>query len=122
MIQITCKRCQAILSNTLKEIVLDSDIIGQGEEIVEEEYYSNGHENASAMHADRVLINTEDAILLDHKKIYDYYGCCGFELTNFLNQICPNCNLGVATIVTECYTDHYLAFQKDKIIIIDIMQ
>lgn len=115
MIQITCKRCQAILSNTLKETVLDIGLFQEQEEIIERGHFANGHEDISLMHEDRILTNVRDSKLLDHKTLPNYFGCCGYSDTDFLNQICPNCGLGVATIVTECYTYHYLAFQKDQI-------
>lgn len=115
MIQITCKRCQAILTNTLKEVVVDVSLIQEWEEIIEQGHFADGHEDISTIHEDRILINVRDSKLLDHKNLRNYSGCCGYYDTDFLNQICPNCGLGVATIVTECYTYHYLAFQKDQI-------
>jgi hypothetical protein len=117
MITITCTRCQAILSNTLKEVVLNLTLFQDGEEIIERGHFSHGHEDISTAHQDRILINVRDSKLLNHKTLRNYVGCCGYSDTDFLNQICPNCGLGVATIVTECYTYHYLAFQKDQILI-----
>jgi hypothetical protein len=117
MITITCKQCQAILTNTLKEIVLDLGLFQEGEEIIERGHFCNGHGDPSISHEDRILINVRDSKLLDHKTLLNYFGCCGQEPTDFLNQTCPNCGLGVATIVTECYTYHYLAFQKNQVLI-----
>ncbi len=117
MITLTCKRCQAKLSNTLKEVVLDVGLLQDGEEIIERGYFSHGDEDISTTHQNRILINVRDSKLFDHKKLSDYHGCCGYYDTDFLNQTCPNCGLGVATIVTECYTYHYLAFQKDQVLI-----
>lgn len=115
MIQITCKRCQAILTNTLKEVVVDVSLFQDGEEIIERGYFSHGDVDIYTTGQDRILINETDSKLLDHKTLPNYFGCCGYYDTDFLNQICPNCGLGVATIVTECYTYHFLAFQKDQI-------
>lgn len=117
MITIKCTQCQAILSNTLKEVVLDLGLFQEGEEIIERGHFCNGHGDASISHEDRILINERDSKLLDHKTLLNYSGCCGYEPADFLNQICPNCGHGVATIVTECYTYHYLAFQKDQVLI-----
>ncbi len=122
MITIKCKRCQAILTNTLKEVVVDLNLFQEGEEIIDRGYFSHGHGDIFIAHEDRLLINVRDSKLLNHKTLPNYSGCCGYSDTDFLNQTCPNCGLGVATIVTECYTYHYLAFQKDQITINDIMQ
>lgn len=116
---IKCSRCDIQLANELeyKAPIFQNHFLG--EEIIERGYFSIGDEDISLTHENRLLINNRDSKLLKHKDLDDYMGCCGYNDTDDLNQICYNCGLPVATIVTECYTYHYLAFDKDKINIVE---
>jgi len=120
IIVLKCPRCQAILTNQLKEFQLYLTLFNEWEEIIERGHYSNGHSDISSVHQYRILINHRDSKLLNHKQLKNYMGCCGYYDTDFLNQICPNCGLGIATLVTECYTYNYIAFDKNKVIIKEI--
>ncbi|WP_378178255.1 hypothetical protein [Aquimarina sp. SS2-1] len=122
IIKIRCARCQETLTNAIRRFVLDLTHFDVGEEIVEKGHYCDGHEDISIAHNDRILVNNKDSKLLNHKLLKNYMGCCGYYDTNSLNQICPNCQKGIATIVTECYTYHYLAIAKDKIIIEEVSE
>ncbi|WP_299883245.1 hypothetical protein [uncultured Lacinutrix sp.] len=112
---ITCKNCDASLTNQLKKIKLDLSLFEEDEEIIERGFWSEGHEDVSISHNDRILINWRDSKLINHKLIKNYFGCCGYEPVDFLNQICPNCKIGIATIVNECYTYDYVAIKVENV-------
>ncbi len=119
-INIKCLSCGTSLTNQLKRFDLNLEYLDTGEEIIERGHFIEGDIDISIAHHDRILINVRDSKLVNHKLLKNCFGCCGYSDTDFLNQICPSCDQGIATIVTECYTYHYLAFQKGKIIIEEI--
>lgn len=114
-IKIYCKNCDTLLSNELKETKLELSLFEEDMEIVEKGYYSNCHEDMSISHSDRILINWRDSKLINHKQLKSFFGCCGYEPVEFLNQVCPSCKIGIATIVNECYAYHYVAFKIKNI-------
>lgn len=112
---IKCKNCNKYLTNELKKNELELSYFEEGQEIIARGFYSDGHEDISITHNNRILVNWRDSKLINHKLIKNYFGCCGYEPVDFLNQMCPKCNLGIATIVNECYSYHYVAFKTENI-------
>lgn len=114
-IRIHCKNCEAQLTNEIEKIDIDLSYLEDGQELIGKGFWCKGDVDIDTTHQNRILINWRDSKLIHHKRIKNYFGCCGYEPVDFLNQICPNCKTGIATIVNECYTYDYVGFKVENI-------
>jgi hypothetical protein len=113
-IKIYCKECEVELTSELAEIPETDLCWEEGMDIMLENNFSifmNTHTNKKSL-----VVALADYNLKKHPDLNRFSGCCGSDGSNGLNILCVN-NHEVATEVSDCWTGHYIEFDKDKIII-----
>ena len=113
-IKIYCRECEVELTSELTEIPETDLRWEENEDIMAENNFSifmNPHTNKKSL-----LAANADYNLKKHPDLNRFFGCCGSDGSNGLNRLCIN-NHEVATEVSDCWTAHYIEFDKDQIIV-----
>lgn len=110
-IKIYCKECEIELTSELIETNLlfdyDFDIMG------EHHFYVQHNETSNIK---SIIVAINDHNLKDHHDTRRFQGCCGSSGLDGMNKLCRNGH-EVATEFSDCWTDNYIEFNSDKVII-----
>ncbi|WP_163394242.1 hypothetical protein [Flavobacterium limi] len=110
-IKIYCKECEKELTHELTETNI---FWTNGLEFMLDNQFSillKENENTKS-----VIVPIANYYLKDHSDKSRFQGCCGSSGLDGLNKLCLNGH-EVATEFSDCWTDEYIEFDNNKVII-----
>ncbi|MES2485906.1 MAG: hypothetical protein V4581_08170 [Bacteroidota bacterium] len=110
-IKIYCKACGVALTDALEEVKEQNLRFDDGEALLNKGQFGEvAHNNL-----EHFAISRYEGNMLDHTESLRFQGCCGSSGSNGYNKLCINSH-EVGTEVSDCWTPHYIAIDKEKVI------
>lgn len=113
-IEIYCKKCKCKLTDKLIEVPYSQLHWDEGTGIMELDQFA--FFKNKIIRNENIVVAVAEYYLENHSDYKRFSGCCGSSSFNSLNKTCKNGH-EVATEISDCWTAHYLEFDRQKIII-----
>jgi hypothetical protein len=114
IIKIYCKECGSKLTDELTAIPESLLCWEDGQAIMPKNNFSFFYNKMSG--TDSIMVAIDQYHLKDHPDQSRFYGCCGSSGLDGLNKLCVNGH-EVATEVSDCFTNHYIDFDNNKVVV-----